>query len=79
MRNSPEAKLKMHNKGVGSIRYNNGKQNISLHIGEEIPEGFVKGMFLSEEEHKARSERYKKINWEKYHGESSATTDKQTD
>lgn len=52
--------------------YNNGERNIFLMIGQEIPEGFVEGVLITESDRQSRSERMKKINkekWEKWRQE----------
>lgn len=52
--------------------YNNGERNIFLRIGQEIPEGFVEGVLITEADRQSRSERMKKINkekWEKWRQE----------
>ena len=46
--------------------YNNGERNIFLRIGQEIPEGFVEGVLITEPDRQSRSERMKKINEEKW-------------
>lgn len=46
--------------------YNNGERNIFLRIGQEIPEGFVEGVLITESDRQSRSERMKKINKEKW-------------
>lgn len=57
--------------------YNNGERNIFLRIGQEIPEGFVEGVLITESDRRSRSERMKKINeekwekWRKEHGRCS--------
>ena len=57
--------------------YNNGERNIFLMIGQEIPEGFVEGVLITDSDRQSRSERMKKINkekWEKWrqdHGRCS--------
>ena len=59
--------------------YNNGERNIFLMIGQEIPEGFVEGVLITDSDRQSRSERMKKINkekWEKWrqgHGKCSIT------
>ena len=59
--------------------YNNGERNIFLMIGQEIPEGFVEGVLITESDRQSRSERMKKINekkwakWRAEHGECSNT------
>lgn len=59
--------------------YNNGERNIFLMIGQEIPEGFVEGVLITESDRQSRSERMKKLNeekWEKWrqeHGRCSIT------
>lgn len=59
--------------------YNNGERNIFLMIGQEIPEGFVEGVLITESDRLSRSERMKKVNkekWEKWrqeHGRCSIT------
>lgn len=54
------------------IVYNNGEHNVFLHIGEEIPEGYVEGRYVSEEEHEKLSNIYKEINDRRWHnGESN--------
>ena len=59
--------------------YNNGERNIFLRIGQEIPEGFVEGVLITELDRQSRSERMKKLNkekWEKWrqeHGRCSIT------
>ena len=59
--------------------YNNGERNIFLMIGQEIPEGFVEGVLITESDRQSRSERMKKINEEKWdrwgqeHGKCSFT------
>lgn len=59
--------------------YNNGERNIFLRIGQEIPEGFVEGVLITESDRQSRSERMKKLNeekWEKWrqeHGRCSIT------
>lgn len=59
--------------------YNNGERNIFLRIGQEIPEGFVEGVLITDSDRQSRSERMKKINkekWEKWrqeHGRCSIT------
>lgn len=61
--------------------YNNGERNIFLMIGQEIPEGFVEGVLITEEDRKGRSDRMKKVNedkwsnWRKEHGEGSSNTE----
>lgn len=63
----------------GKKVYNNGERNIFLMIGQEIPEGFVEGVLITESDRQSRSERMKKINeekWEKWrqeHGRCSIT------
>lgn len=52
--------------------YNNGERNIFLMIGQEIPEGFVEGVLITESDRQSRSERMKKLNkekWEKWRQE----------
>lgn len=52
--------------------YNNGERNIFLMIGQEIPEGFVEGVLITDSDRQSRSERMKKINkekWEKWRQE----------
>ena len=52
--------------------YNNGERNIFLRIGQEIPEGFVEGVLITDSDRQSRSERMKKINkekWEKWRQE----------
>lgn len=57
--------------------YNNGERNIFLMIGQEIPEGFVEGVLITESDRQSRSERMKRINeekwkkWRQEHGRSS--------
>lgn len=57
--------------------YNNGERNIFLMIGQEIPEGFVEGVLITDSDRQSRSERMKKINkekwdkWRKEHGRCS--------
>lgn len=66
---SDETLQKKCNQNKGCQIYNNGIINKFIPVGAEIPPGFVKGMLLSEHEHKRRSDRYKKIDkerWEKY-------------
>lgn len=46
--------------------YNNGEGNIFLMIGQEIPEGFVEGVLITESDRQSRSERMKKVNEEKW-------------
>ena len=46
--------------------YNNGERNIFLRIGQEIPEGFVEGVLITESDRQSRSERMKKLNKEKW-------------
>ena len=46
--------------------YNNGERNIFLMIGQEIPEGFVEGVLITESDRQSRSERMKKLNEEKW-------------
>ena len=46
--------------------YSNGERNIFLMIGQEIPEGFVEGVLITESDRQSRSERMKKINEEKW-------------
>ena len=46
--------------------YNNGERNIFLRIGQEIPEGFVEGVLITELDRQGRSERMKKVNEEKW-------------
>ena len=59
--------------------YNNGERNIFLRIGQEIPEGFVEGVLITDSDRQGRSERMKKVNkekWEKWrreHGRCSNT------
>lgn len=59
--------------------YNNGERNIFLMIGQEIPEGFVEGVLITESDRQSRSERMKKINeekwerWRQEHGKCSIT------
>lgn len=50
----------------GKIVYNNGERNIFLMIGQEIPEGFVEGVLITEEDRQGRRERMNKINDEKW-------------
>ena len=57
--------------------YNNGERNIFLRIGQEIPEGFVEGVLITESDRQSRSERMKKLNkekgekWRQEHGRCS--------
>lgn len=59
--------------------YNNGERNIFLMIGQEIPEGFVEGVLITESDRQSRSERMKKLNeekwerWRQEHGRCSIT------
>ena len=59
--------------------YNNGERNIFLRIGQEIPEGFVEGVLITESDRQSRSERMKKVNkekwerWRQEHGRCSNT------
>ena len=59
--------------------YNNGERNIFLRIGQEIPEGFVEGVLITESDRQSRSERMKKLNkekwerWRQEHGKCSIT------
>ena len=46
--------------------YNNGERNVFLMIGQEIPEGFVEGVLITESDRQSRSERMKKLNEEKW-------------
>ena len=46
--------------------YNNGERNIFLMIGQEIPEGFVEGVLITDSDRQSRSERMKKLNKEKW-------------
>lgn len=46
--------------------YNNGERNIFLMIGQEIPEGFVEGVLITDPDRQSRSERMKKLNKEKW-------------
>lgn len=46
--------------------YNNGERNVFLMIGQEIPEGFVEGVLITESDRQSRSERMKKLNKEKW-------------
>ena len=46
--------------------YNNGERNIFLRIGQEIPEGFVEGVLITDSDRQSRSERMKKLNKEKW-------------
>lgn len=47
--------------------YNNGERNVFLMIGQEIPEGFVEGVLITESDRQSRSERMKKLNKEKWY------------
>ena len=57
--------------------YNNGERNVFLMIGQEIPDGFVEGVLITESDRQSRSERMKRFNEEKWkkwrleHGRSS--------
>lgn len=59
--------------------YNNGERNIFLMIGQEIPEGFVEGVLITDSDRQSRSERMKKLNkekwdrWRQEHGRCSFT------
>lgn len=64
--NSDRGKQNKSNICKDTFIYNNGEVEIRLRIGEEIPEGFVKGRIITEERHKQLSEMYKKINEEKW-------------
>ena len=46
--------------------YNNGERNVFLRIGQEIPEGFVEGVLITDVDRQGRSERMKKVNEEKW-------------
>ena len=46
--------------------YNNGERNVFLMIGQEIPDGFVEGVLITESDRQSRSERMKKLNEEKW-------------
>lgn len=46
--------------------YNNGERNIFLMIGQEIPEGFVEGFLITEEERERRHNRMVNLNKEKW-------------
>lgn len=46
--------------------YNNGKTNIFLRIGQEIPEGFVEGFLITEEDREKRHNRMVNLNKEKW-------------
>lgn len=46
--------------------YNNGERNIFLMIGQEVPDGFVEGVLITESDRQSRSERMKKLNKEKW-------------
>ena len=60
--------------------YNNGERNIFLRIGQEIPEGFVEGFLISDEDREKRHNRMVELNeknwakWRAEHGECSNTT-----
>lgn len=60
--------------------YNNGERNIFLRIGQEIPEGFVEGLLISDEDREKRHNRMVELNekkwakWRLEHGECSNTT-----
>ena len=59
--------------------YNNGERNIFLRIGQEIPEGFVEGFLISDEDREKRHNRMVELNekkwakWRLEHGECSNT------
>lgn len=61
-KNTDRAKQSKSRITKGTFIYNNGEVEIRLRLGQEIPEGFVKGRLISEERHKELSERYKEIN-----------------
>ena len=77
---SCSTKQKKHDNKIGTKAYNNGERNIFLHPGEEIPEGFVPGLYLTEETRKKRSAIAKEVDDKRWHnGNSSTTTSEQTD
>ena len=52
--------------------YNNGERNIFLRIGQEIPEGFVEGFLISDEDREKRHNRMVELNekkWAKWRSE----------
>ena len=53
----------------GKTIFNNGKRNIFLMFGEDIPDGFVRGMLITDEDRSRRSERMRKINQERWNSE----------
>lgn len=63
------------------IVYNNGERNIFLMIGQEVPEGFTRGVYITEEEKKRRSDRMKELNkkrwdnWRKQHGKECSNAE----
>ena len=62
--------------------YNNGERNIFLRIGQEIPEGFVEGVLITELDRQGRSERMKKVNkekWEKWRQEHGRCSNAELD
>lgn len=62
--------------------YNNGERNVFLRIGQEIPEGFVEGVLITESDRQGRSERMKKVNkekWEKWRREHGRCSNPEID
>lgn len=62
--------------------YNNGERNVFLRIGQEIPEGFVEGVLITELDRQGRSERMKKVNkekWEKWRREHGRCSNAELD
>lgn len=59
--------------------YNNGERNIYLMIGQEIPEGFVEGFLISDEDRERRHNQMVELNkkkwdkWRQEHGKYSNT------
>lgn len=57
------------------IVYNNGERNIFLRIGEEVPEGFVKGKIFTKEGRRKISDTFKQINERRWHGKECSNTE----
>lgn len=70
-----ESTLQLKSKiNKGKVVYSNGERNIFLMIGQEIPEGFVKGVCITQEDMEGRRQRMKELNrkkweaWREEHG-----------
>lgn len=50
----------------GKKIYNNGERNIFLMIGQEIPEGYVEGFLISDEERERRHNQMVELNEKKW-------------